>query len=386
MTLSGLLDAVLPDPALSQAVTSAGVASLDLAAPPALRPLVAAALAADPARGGAGRPVLAVTATGRDADDLVDALRCLLPPDEVVALPVLGDAAARAALAPRGHRRPPAGGAAPAGPPEHRRPGDRPGTGRGRLDPSVLQPQVPGLGELEPVAARAGDTAELDELVERLAVGAATPGSSWSRSAASSPSAAASSTSSRPPRSTRCGSSSGATTSRRCASSPSPTSARPAPAEHGLWAPPCRELLLTAPVRERAKQLAAEHPELAEMLDQLADGIAVEGMESLAPVLVDDLRLVLHELPAGHARAGLRPGAGAHPGGGAGAHRRRSSSQASWAAAAGGGTAPIDLGAAALRSPWRTPAPTPPSWACRGGRSPRSPPTWSWPTSPPDRR
>ena len=121
------------------------------------------------------------------------------------------------------------------------------------------------------------------------------------------------------------------------------------PAEHGLWAPPCRELLLTPPVRERAKQLAAEHPELAEMLDRLADGTAVEGMEALAPVLVDGLRLVLHELPAGtHVlvcdpeRVRTRA-----------AELVRTSEeflQASWAAAAGGGTAPIDLGAAALRT------------------------------------
>ena len=33
-------------------------------------------------------------------------------------------------------------------------------------------------------------------------------------------------------------------------------------AQHGLWAPPCRELLLTPEVRGRAKLLAAAHPEL----------------------------------------------------------------------------------------------------------------------------
>ena len=32
-------------------------------------------------------------------------------------------------------------------------------------------------------------------------------------------------------------------------------------APHGLWAPPCRELLLTPEVRARAKALAPEHPE-----------------------------------------------------------------------------------------------------------------------------
>src|SRR5699024_2932978 len=35
-------------------------------------------------------------------------------------------------------------------------------------------------------------------------------------------------------------------------------------ADSGLWAPPCRELLLTEPVRERARALAEQHPSLAE--------------------------------------------------------------------------------------------------------------------------
>ena len=47
MTLSGLLAAVLPDPALSRAVSSAGVDSLELSAPAALRPFVTAALGDD---------------------------------------------------------------------------------------------------------------------------------------------------------------------------------------------------------------------------------------------------------------------------------------------------------------------------------------------------
>ena len=37
----------------------------------------------------------------------------------------------------------------------------------------------------------------------------------------------------------------------------------------------------------RARELAQRHPELAEMLDKLAEGIPVEGMESLAPALLD---------------------------------------------------------------------------------------------------
>ena len=124
-----------------------------------------------------------------------------------------------------------------------------------------------------------------------------TPASTWSRSAASSRCAAASSTSSRRPRSTRCGWSSGATTSRRSAPSRSPTSARSKPVER-LWAPPCRELLLTDEVRAPGRGAGREHPELRRDDRQLAEGLAVEGMESLAPVLVDEMELLVDLLPA----------------------------------------------------------------------------------------
>ena len=85
------------------------------------------------------------------------------------------------------------------------------------------------------------------------------------------------------------------------------------------------------------------------MLDKLADGIAVEGMESLAPVLVDEMVLLLDQMPAGtHVvlsdpeRIRTR------------AHDLFATSQefleASWANAAAGAQTPIDLGAAAYRS------------------------------------
>ena len=97
MSLHGLLDAVVKDPALAEAVQAAADGNRHARRPgrPARRPpLRVAALAREPAA-----PVLAVTATGREAEDLAAALRSLLPPDGVVGVPVLGDAAARAALA-----------------------------------------------------------------------------------------------------------------------------------------------------------------------------------------------------------------------------------------------------------------------------------------------
>jgi transcription-repair coupling factor (superfamily II helicase) len=119
-----------------------------------------------------------------------------------------------------------------------------------------------------------------------------------------------------------------------------------------MWAPPCRELLLTDDVRERARALAERFPELAEMLDKLAEGIPVEGMESLSPALLDggeSLELVLNCMPRGTfvllcdpERIRTR------------AHDLVRTSeeflQASWAAAASGGKAPVDLGAAAFKT------------------------------------
>ncbi|MDR6939317.1 transcription-repair coupling factor [Arcanobacterium hippocoleae] len=64
-----------------------------------------------------------------------------------------------------------------------------------------------------------------------------------------------------------------------------------------LYAPPCREILLTDAVRSRAAKALTKLPGAAEMLEQIAAGVAVEGMESLAPILVDEMISVISELP-----------------------------------------------------------------------------------------
>ena len=70
----------------------------------------------------------------------------------------------------------------------------------------------------------------------------------------------------------------------------------------------CRELLLTDDVRERAAQLAARHPagesvvtgSVSDMLAKLAEGIPVDGMEALLPVLrPGDHVLLTDQLAAG---------------------------------------------------------------------------------------
>src|SRR5262245_37351180 len=92
--LTGLLDATLLDPQLARALTLAKVAGggaavdqVDLTGPPSMRPFVIAALARPESEGGSGRPVLAVTATSREAEDLADALGSLLPSDQVAVYP-----------------------------------------------------------------------------------------------------------------------------------------------------------------------------------------------------------------------------------------------------------------------------------------------------------
>ncbi|MGW2190592.1 transcription-repair coupling factor, partial [Streptomyces sp. NPDC001719] len=85
MSLHGLLDAVVNDPALAEAVKAAADGHrphVDLVGPPAARVFAIAALARE-----AQRPVLAVTATGREAEDLAAALRSLLPPDGIAEYP-----------------------------------------------------------------------------------------------------------------------------------------------------------------------------------------------------------------------------------------------------------------------------------------------------------
>ena len=128
----------------------------------------------------------------------------------------------------------------------------------------------------------------------------------------------------------------------------------------GLWAPPCRELLLTPAVRDRAKQLADDHPGLADVLGKLADGIAVEGMEAFAPAIAARMELLLDYVPAGGRVLACDPErirARA-------ADLVRTSQEflaASWVNAAAGGQVPIDLGAAAFRLHHRGPG---------GGRRP----------------
>ncbi|MFE7032379.1 transcription-repair coupling factor [Streptomyces sp. NPDC057621] len=346
MSLHGLLDAVVKDAALTEAVKAAGDGNrmhVDLVGPPAARPFAVAALARE-----AGRTVLAVTATGREAEDLAAALRSLLPPDSVVEYPSW-ETLPHERLSPRsdtvGRR------IAVLRRLAHPRPDD-PETGPVSVVVapvrSVLQPQVKGLGDLEPVALRTGQSADLGDIVKGLAAAAYARVELVEKRGEFAVRGGILDvfppTEEHPLRVEFWGDDVEEIRYFKVADQRSLEVA-----EHGLWAPPCRELLLTDDVRAKAAALAEEHPELGELLGKIAEGIAVEGMESLAPVLVDDMELLIDVLPKGSMALVCDP------------ERVRTRAadlvatsqeflQASWAATAGGGEAPIDVDAASLWS------------------------------------
>ncbi|GAB94027.1 transcription-repair coupling factor (superfamily II helicase) [Kineosphaera limosa] len=109
-----------------------------------------------------------------------------------------------------------------------------------------------------------------------------------------------------------------------------------------LWAPPCREILLSDDVRARARDLADRLPGVADMLGKLAEGIAVEGMESLGPALVEGMESLLDVLPRGSVAVLLDPERVRTR-----AHDLVATSEefleASWSNAAAGNAIPVDL-------------------------------------------
>ena len=107
---------------------------------------------------------------------------------------------------------------------------------------------------------------------------------------------------------------------------------------------PSRELLLTEAVRERARGLAGQYPGLAGMLEKMAEGIPAEGMESLLPVLVDEIVTIADYLPRGTAAALLDPERSITRAMTLG-DTNREFLEAAWSAATAGADSPVDLGA-----------------------------------------
>jgi len=365
MNLTGLLPTLLTDPAAGAALEQVRTrGELDVVAPAGVRaPLLAAfagaraaAAAAQDGAGGApapvgpskaARPLVVVTATGRDADELAQALRCYLPDEDVAVLPSWetlpherlsprADTVARRLAVFRRLAHPEGDG--PQGPVRVLVVSAR----------ALLQPVVDGLGELEPVAVRTGQRVDLDDLERRLVDAAYTRTDMVER---------------RGEFAVRGG----------ILDVFPPTEDHPLRvelwgdeveeirwfavadqrslevAEHGLWAPPCREILLTDAVRSRAAALADRLPGARDMLEKLADGIAVEGMESLAPALVDRMVPVLDLVDAESLLVVVDPERVRRR-----AHDLVATTEeflaAAWTGAAAGGATPLDLSAASFAS------------------------------------
>ena len=326
MSLAGLLNILDDDPQLRDVLARAGAGTdpvdTDLVAPPALRPVLAAALARGDGPGAQGQGagfVLAVTATAREAEDLTAGLGSFLPPDSVAFFPGW-ETLPHERLSPRSDtvgqrlavlRR--LAHPAPSGEP------NGPLTVVVAPVRSLLQPIVAGLGDLEPVTLQPGQACELDDLLTRLVeIGYSRADLVGSRGEIAVRGGIVDvfpPTEEHPLRIEFFGDTIEEIRYFKVADQRSI-----GPAERGLWAPPCRELLLTPAVRDRAKELADTHPALADVLGKLAEGIAVEGMEAFAPVLAETHGTARRLRPGGRPRARLRPGAGPRPRRGTGPH------------------------------------------------------------------
>ncbi|RSN31838.1 transcription-repair coupling factor [Amycolatopsis sp. WAC 01416] len=340
--MSGLLHSILPDPALRGVVERAGAPVLELQGAIATRQLVAGALAADE---GAGRPVLAVTATGREADELTASLKSFLGEGAVADFPSW-ETLPHERLSPRAdtvgrrlevlHRLK---------------------TGADDLRVvvatvrSLIQPMAPGLGSLAPIDLVVGEEQSFEGLLERLVELAYTRVDMVEKRGEFAVRGGIldlfGPTAQHPVRVEFWGDE----VSEIRAFAVSDQRSLPGEIRH-VSAPPCRELLLTEQVRAKAAELATTYEadaQLTEMLTKLSGGVPVEGMEALIPVLCEgELDLLTDAMPQGthvlladpekiRARAAdlVRTG--------------QEFLEASWTTAAAGGQAPIDLGASAYQ-------------------------------------
>ncbi len=338
--LVAVADRLVSTPALARALADAAVQSaLDLTGPAAVRPFVVRGLVER------HRTVLAVTATSREAEDLVEELGDLVDPDSVAYFPSW-ETLPHERLSPRSDTV----GRRLAVLRRLRHPGTDAANGPLSVVVapirSLLQPQVPGLADIEPVELAPGDTRALEDVVRGLADAAYTRVDMVERRGEFAVRGGIvdvfAPTEEHPLRVEFWGDEVEEIRSFSVADQ------RTLETVQRLWAPPCRELLLTDDVRRRAAALGQAHPQLLELTDKMAAGIAVEGMESLAPVLVDEMELLVDLMPSDTTVLVLDPERARSR-----AHDLVATSEeflgASWAAAAGGGTAPIDLGAASYR-------------------------------------
>ena len=342
--IAGLVDMALRDPSLQEVVGRAADRPADLAlvGPASARVYVASALAQ-------GGPLLVVTATGREADDLTAELQgvfgdsvAMFPSWETLPherlSPGVDTVGARLMLLRRLSH-----------------PDDE------RLGPplrivvttarSLLQPMAPDIADVEPVTLTVGAEQEFDSVIAHLVELAYTRvdmvGKRGEFAVRGGILDVFPPTAEHPVRIEFWGDE----VSEMRMFSVADQRSIPEIDITTMIAVPCREVLLTADVRDRAAALSAEHPVLEnsvsgsvpDMLAKLAEGIPVDGMEALLPLLrPTDLKPLSDHLPEGapllvcdpekvRTRAAdlIKTG--------------REFLEASWSTAAVGGDAPIDI-------------------------------------------
>jgi transcription-repair coupling factor (superfamily II helicase) len=342
--IEGLVDLALRDPSLQDAARRAadGPADLALVGPASARVFAAAALAK------AG-PLLVVTATGREADDLTAELRgvfgdavAMFPSWETLPherlSPGVDTVGARLMLLRRLTH------------PDDSRLG-QPLRVVVTTTRSLLQPMAPDVAEIEPLTLTLGEEAEFDAVIARLVDLAYTRvdmvGKRGEFAVRGGILDVFPPTAEHPVRVEFWGDE---VSEMRMFSVADQRSIAEIAVDF-VVAVPCREVLLTEDVRDRAAKLAAEHPvrensvpgSVPDMLAKLAEGIPVDGMEALLPLLrPTDLATLSDHLPDGtpllicdpekvRTRAAdlIKTG--------------REFLEASWSTAAVGGDVPIDI-------------------------------------------
>lgn len=364
--LAGLFGALLQDQAIAAATTSAArtgadrTEDLEISLPDGARaPLVAllAGAGGDPAglaspATGLSRPatLLLVTATSRESEDLAADLAAWMDPAAVAHFPSW-ETLPHERLSPRS---------------------DTVGTrlailrrlahpGEDGLPPlavvtapvrSVLQPMVAGLGDLEPVRISVGEDHDFDAVVHSLAEAAYSRVDMVSRRGEYAVRGGLLDvfppTESHPLRIEFFGDEVEQMRYFSVADQRSleDTSGDGTGHPSTLYAPPCRELLLTDSVRRRAQELIPSLPGAVDMLERISEGMAVEGMESLAPILADGMVPLVDQLPAGSLTVLVEPEKIRHRADDL-LNTNEEFLAAAWATASMGGSAPVDLGAAA---------------------------------------
>ena len=337
--LAGVLNLLAGEPTLHQwqSAAKANAPGQVLVAPTPVTSF-ALALAAHPEHG--GRPLLVVTSTVRKAEDAVAELSALMPAHSVALFPAW-ETLPHERLSPSadivGQRL------------EVLRRLAHPTEVNGPHGPlqvvvaparAVLQPLMAGLGEAQPTVVAPGDELDLDDLARALATTGYARVDLVER---------------RGQFAVRGG----------IVDVFPPTAAHPLRLEffgdqveqirtfavsdqrsldvvEELWAPVCRELLFTDEVKERAREQLVKYPQLTELLSAVVEGVAVEGVEAVAPLVGPGMTTLAEEMPPESAVVIIEPELVAER-----AEELVATAAeflaAGWDVAAGGGQVPVEL-------------------------------------------